>query len=253
MTLDQPLSARSNRLTHDAFKPPVETRQGEKALLCASRGAFFAPLTSSYALYERIRMGQLEPQHRFTPRMQIFADEYLSGEKSGKKFNAAAAARTAEYPVQYASRLLRHPEVKKYIVKRMEEYAMSSQEVIMRYTDLARAEIGDVVKLDPSGTRLVIDPQAVIANKRFIKQFGYDANGHPKVEFHDSVAALTNIARILGQFKDGLEVSGPGGGGVPVTMTVQFVNPDGSTANPQPNKPALPVGEEEDFTEIEEM
>src|SRR5512139_3422606 len=172
------------------------------------------------------------------PRYRIFADEFLSGEHTGKQYNATYAAAYAGYdynPSHYGSKLLRHPAVKEYIAKRLDALSMSAGEVLMRLTEIARHEVGDVVKLDPTGRFIEIDPNAVVLNKRFIKSITYDSNGNPKIEFHDAHAALRDIARIRSMFTDGVAISGPGGGGIPLAMTIQFVNPDGTTAAPNQN------------------
>jgi len=186
--------------------------------------------------------------------MQLFADEWLTGAHTGKRFNGVKAYEYAGYkldvvnPSANPSKLLRHPDVAEYIRKRMDEYAMSAEEVLLRFTAIARSEVGDVVKIGPNG-HLMIDPEAVLENKEFIKSFGFDSNGNPKVEFHDALAALRDIARIKGQFKDGLELSGAGG--APVTMQVVFV--DAQTGqNIEIEGQEKPEVEPEDFSEFDE-
>jgi len=184
--------------------------------------------------------------------MQLFADEWLTGEHTGKRFHIANAYKHAGYtvsevnPSANGSKLLRHPEVQEYIQKRMDEHAMSATEVLLRFTEIARSEVGDVVTLDPTGSHLKIDPEAVIENKQFISEFGFDSNGHPKIKFHDALAALRDIARVRGMMKDGLEISGPGGGAV--TMKVVFVDPDGSDGRPD----GVHEDEEEDAEDFSE-
>lgn len=187
-----------------------------------------------------------------TNRMYLFADEYISGAHTGKPFVATAAAKYAGYahPAQYGHKLLRHPDVKEYIQKHLDAHAMEAGEILARFTDIARAEIGDVVTMDDG--RLRIDNKEVLNNKKFIKSFGFDSNGNPKIEFHDAMQALRDIARIRGMMKDGLEVSGPGGGAVPVAMSVQFVDPDGSPSDLNEKSPDADDVEEEDFSDIEE-
>lgn len=186
------------------------------------------------------------------PRYKIFADEWLTGEHTGKPFHATRSYEYAGYalspsnPGANASKLLRHPDVQAYIKQRMDEHAMSATEVLLRFTSIARSEVGDVVVKDPVSQRLVIDPDAVIANKSFIKSFGFDSNGNPKIEFHDAVAALQNIARVRGMLKDGLEISGPGGGAV--NMKIQFVDPKGETFHPAGEEEEVEV---EDFSELD--
>lgn len=193
-----------------------------------------------------------------TGKQQAFADEWLTGAATGKQFNARAAAEHAGYtltetnPYSTGSKLLRHPEVKAYIDKAMKSQSMSAMEVLGRFTEIARAEIGDVVTKDDVTGRLKIDPDAVIENKKFIKAFGFDSNGNPKIDFHDTMQALRDIARVLGMMKDGLEVSGPGGGAVPVAVQVQFVRADGTTPSVGTESPDNDTqATEEDFSDLE--
>ena len=190
-------------------------------------------------------------------RMKVFADEWLTGAATGKKFNARAAAEHAGYstagqnPYQRGSKLLRHPEIREYIQKQLDEFSMSATEVLLRFTDLARADLGSAVKKGAHGG-LVYDEEAILKELRpYIKSFTIDSNGNPKVEFHDPVQALRDIARIRGMLKDGIEVSGPGGGAVPVAMSVQFVDPDGTQSDLNKERPENAVPQE-DFSDIED-
>lgn len=192
-------------------------------------------------------------EYDINPRHKIFADEWLTGEHTGKPFHGLAAYEYAGYvineanPYANASKLLRHPKVQAYLKKRMEEMAMTADEVLMRFSMVARSQVGDVVTLTPTG-HLTFDAQKVMENRHLIRSFGFDSNGQPKVEFHDSMDALKQVARVLGMLKDGLELSGPGG--APVSMKVEFVNPDGSAANLGPTN--APDAEEEDFSEYDD-
>lgn len=185
-------------------------------------------------------------------KMKVFADEWLTGANTGKRFNGKAAYEYAGYtlsisnPSANASKLLRHPEVQAYIKKRLEEHAMDATEVLLRFTDVARFDVGDVVRQNPSNQRLEIDPKAVLENKRFVKSFGLDSNGEYKIEFHDPMAALRDITRILGMVKDGLDIHTGGGS---ATLTVNFVDADG---NGMKLTKAQPEDEEpEDFSEFD--
>lgn len=188
------------------------------------------------------------------PRHRMFADEWLTGAATGKRFNMVAAYEHAGYsvdnnnPSANASKLYRHPKVSAYIERAMQAYAMDAREVLLRYTETARFEPGTVVTKDPMGGHLKHDVEEVLKNKKFIKNFSYDSNGNPKVEFQDPMTALLQITRILGMAKDGLELSGPGG--APIAMKVQFVDPDGSEMNLGPTNEN--DEEHEDFSEFDE-
>lgn len=185
-------------------------------------------------------------------RHKLFADEWLSGEQTGKPFNGRAAYEFAGYtisdsnPSGNASKLLRHPEVKAYIDDRLQEHSMDATEIMLRFSNIARSNIGDILVMAPNGN-VTVDEEALLENKHFIKSFGYDSNGNPKIEFHDPVAALRDLARVHSMFHDSVELGGPGG--VPLSMDVNFVMPDGQKAafGPTSEKEEDP----EDFTALD--
>jgi hypothetical protein len=193
-----------------------------------------------------------------TQKMKVFADEYISGAVSGKPYNANAALKVAKYGERcqnsYGSRLLRHPSVQAYIEKRLNENSISAAEIVSRWSDIARFNVGEVVKLDPTGTHVVFDPKEIIKNRTFIKSFGTDSNGNPKIEFHDPTVALQQLTRIRGLTGESGGLMG--GGGAPVTVVVVFVNPDGGQVGPVPQQLPPPEPEEDWETfeaELEEL
>ena len=167
-------------------------------------------------------------------RYRIFADEYLTGAVSGKPFNLAAAYEVAGYsvntdnPSANAYKVKNHPHVQRYIKLRMEELHMGADELLARFTAIARNEAGDVVTVNEHG-HLTIDPVQVMLKRKMIKSFSKDSNGNPKIVFHDAVDAMKEIARLLGLYKDGLDITS---GGAPMAVNVMFVNPDGQTVSP---------------------
>lgn len=80
-----------------------------------------------------------------TPQMFAFINYYLI------LFNGTEAARLAGYTgddaalASTASRLLNHPKVAREIDARLTRHAMSANEVLARYTQMARGDIADVV------------------------------------------------------------------------------------------------------------
>lgn len=177
------------------------------------------------------------------PRHRMFADEWLTGAATGKQFNAVAAYEHAGYqgggtnPSANANKLLRHAPVARYVAARLKESTLTAEEITYHLTQLARFRMGDVLELD-NRQQVTINPLKVIEFKRYVKSFGYDSNGNPKIEFHNPVDAIDKLMRILGMTKEGLELTGPGGG--PVTMQIQFVGPDGVVVSPdaQPQRGA---------------
>ena len=160
----------------------------------------------------------------------IFADEYLTGEATGRRFHGPSAYVHAGYklnkknPTAHPSDMLAKPRVKAYISRRMMEASMGAQEVLARFTDIARSEFGEVLELNPNTQTLKINYEKVLKFRRHIKNFTYDGNGQPKLEFHDPMQALMQIARILGLNKDHTQLTLGG----TAKLEVVFKNPDGT-------------------------
>lgn len=196
-------------------------------------------------------------KRKMTAKMRAFCDEYVSGAQTGRPFVGVAALRAAGYEhtsdasaYAHVSTMLKHPLVKQYINDVLEARSVTTLEVLDRFSDVSRLSVGDILRLDSTGKRLEIDPNKVIQYRRYLKSFGYDSNGNPKIEFHDPMDALKQVARIRGMMKDGLEVSGPNGGAIPVSMQVRFISPDGEQDTSIPEL-AAPSDDEEPIDEAE--
>jgi hypothetical protein len=89
-------------------------------------------------------------EDRLTPKESLFVSAYL-GEA---RFNATQAARVAGYRGSdgvlnvTAHRLLRNPKVSAIVNGRINEAAMSSNEVLSRLSDIARGKVTDVLDDD---------------------------------------------------------------------------------------------------------
>lgn len=157
--------------------------------------------------------------------MRAFVEEYCTGEQSGKKFNFTRAADTAGYadPPSQGHRLYRRPDVKAAINWRLNQLVIGNEEIVARLNALATTELGEAV--DTSGTYPKYNIEFIKANPHLVKSFKLDSNGNPVFEFHDPHAALKDLMKVRGMGKEGLEISGPGGGAVPVQLQVNFVRP----------------------------
>lgn len=160
-----------------------------------------------------------------TDKMRVFVEEYCTGERFGKPFNKTRAAEAAGYaePSSQGHHVYARPEVKAAIQWRLNQLVMTNEEIVARLNRLATGELGEVV--DTSGTYPKYDMEWLKKNKDLIKGFKLDSNGNAVIEFHDPHAALKDLMKVRGMGKEGLEISGPGGGAVPVQLQVNFVAP----------------------------
>lgn len=168
---------------------------------------------------------ELTPLERLpNERLRAFVIEYCTGEVSGKKYNATQAATVAGYadPHIQASRIKRREDVTAAIDWLLKQVAMRPEEIVARLTDMAAADLGEIVDTPDHGA-IQYNRAALRKYKHLIKSFKLDSNGNPVIEFHDPHAALKDLMRAYGMNKEGLELSGPGGGAIPVSLNVNFV------------------------------
>lgn len=157
-----------------------------------------------------------------TTKRRVFIEEYL------QCWNGAEAARRAGYahPRQEASRLLSNDDILARVTARIDELTMTADEALIRLADQARASIEDFIEFDSYGSRVWrVDLQGAQESGKLhvLKKLSYDAEGHPRLELHDSQRALELILKIHGAFKERFEHSGPGGGPLETVITVEYV------------------------------
>lgn len=157
--------------------------------------------------------------------MRAFVEEYCTGAVSGKKFNKTRAAAVAGYaePQPTSQRLYSRDDVKAAINWRLNQLVMTNEEIVARLNSIAQMDLSDIV--DTSTGHVKFNMEKLAEVKHLIKGFKYDSNGNPVLEFHDPHAALKDLMKVRGMGKEGLEISGPGGGAVPVQLQVNFVAP----------------------------
>lgn len=142
---------------------------------------------------------------KLTDKQQLFCEHYLIC------MNATKAAKLAGYsePTAYAigAENLRKPQIRAYIDARLNDVAMSANEVLTRLTAHARADIRDVLNdkgefdFDKGNTNDALGLVSEIEQK----EFGV------KVKMVSSQTALVTLARFHSLLTDKHEVSGPGG------------------------------------------
>lgn len=135
-----------------------------------------------------------------TTKQAVFVEEYL------RCWNATEAAKRAGYSEKTAyssgQRLLKDVEIAAEIQARIEERAMSADEVLDRLAQHARGSIEDFVDVD-SGMAIVDLRKARDAGKLHLaKKIRYFKEGGVEVELYDAQAALEKLGKAHGLFKD---------------------------------------------------
>jgi phage terminase small subunit len=187
-----------------------------------------------------------------SPKRIAFVEEYL------RTFNAADAARRAGYSERTArsmgQQLLTLVDVQAAIKARLNQNAMTTDEVLNRLAAQSRADLGVFFRLSerwtehPSPTQEVLDSsietdekghqitlykvRAVVLDtdklldphySHLIKKFSDTPRNGLSIELHDVQGALELIGRNLGMFKDKVELSGPNG--APLVIAIGGIDP----------------------------
>lgn len=150
-------------------------------------------------------------------KRRAFVDAYLAN-----GFNATQAAKEAGYSERTAyssgQRLLKNVEIADEIKRRMEEQAMSADEVIQAIGDIGRATIDDLMDVDGSGRPVFNFKRAQAEGKlHLIKEIIPTANGI-RVVLHDRMKALELMGKHHGLFADKAELDGK------LRVEVEYIN-----------------------------
>jgi phage terminase small subunit len=156
----------------------------------------------------------------FTKKQRVFIEEYL------QCWNASEAARRAGYSKRTANRiasnLLSKIDIQAEIQKRIDEKAMSADEVLLRLGDMARGDLGDFMDIQSMSFHLSLKKAKELGLTHLIKKVkqrttirqkkdGDEEEEHwIELEIHDPQAALDKLARIRGLYKDTLDVTSKG-------------------------------------------
>lgn len=124
---------------------------------------------------------------------KVWLEEYL------QCWNATEAARRAGYAHPNVSGPTNKKTMADAIAERLEEKAMSADEVLLRLAEQARAEQTAYIRAD--GT---VDLNGLLAADKghLIAGIKWDRNDNRIVEFHNAQKALELIGRHHGLFKD---------------------------------------------------
>lgn len=134
-----------------------------------------------------------------TYKQQLFVSFYL-GEAEG---NASEAARMAGYalPDKSGSRLVGKSRIRAAIDAKLDEVALTSNEILARLSGHATADIGDFLKFSGGSYILDLDKARKRGKLHLIKKLRPTKFG-TAIELHDSQAALVHLGKYRGLFKD---------------------------------------------------
>ena len=150
-------------------------------------------------------------EHNLTNKQFLFCEHYIQTSNGTKSSRLAGyKGKTDNVHAVNASRLLRKPKIRAYLADRYKEFAMTSDEVLMRLASIARASLTDYC--DENGT---IDWAKVHKDGYALKSVQKGS----KLEFESKLRALELIGKAQAMFSDKLEVAG---GDKPITVRVEY-------------------------------
>jgi phage terminase small subunit len=141
-----------------------------------------------------------------TNKQRMFVEAYL------ECFNATEAARRAGYQGNDATlgavgyENLRKPQIAVKIRERLQESAMSADEVMQRLAEQARGDVGDFIAIDEKGD-FVIDWTAARGKTHLIRSLKHTSHGIA-VELYDAQSALDKLARTHSLYADNVKHTG---------------------------------------------
>lgn len=151
-------------------------------------------------------------EYNLTNKRFLFCEHYIQTNGNGTLSSRLAGFKGESDNVHAvnASRLLRNPKIRAYLADRYKEFAMSSDEVLMRLASIARSSLTDYC--DENGT---IDWKKVHKDGYALKSIKKGS----KLEFESKLRALELIGKAQAMFTEKLEVAG---GDSPIRIRVEY-------------------------------
>lgn len=151
-------------------------------------------------------------------KQQLFIDNYLIS------YNATQSAIAAGYSQNTATEIgyenLRKPHIAEAIQRRLQESAMSADEVLMRLAEHARGDLDDVLNSEgdldikkarrAKKTRLI--KKWTRKHRVFTNDEGVTEETTDSIEMYDAQAALVHLGKHHKLFTDKQEITGKDGG-----------------------------------------
>lgn len=157
-----------------------------------------------------------EKPKKLTNKQKAFIECYL------RTWNATQAAIEAGYSERTAYSIgpenLKKPEISEEIERRLAELKMSADEVILRYSQIARADIGDFMDITTMTAQVDLHKAKEAKKTGLIKKVkqrttitthkdGSESEDHwIELELHDPLRALEQLGRHLKLFTDRVEI-----------------------------------------------
>lgn len=155
-----------------------------------------------------------------TPRERRFVEEYVVDLNGKAAAIRAGLGKTPKSATEIASRMRKKAPIAAAISELINERAGTTSVVVLneiariafaKFTDYGRIENGALVITDTD--KLTEDQLAAIAE---ITETTTESSRTIKIRLHDKSSALDKLAKVLGLYRERVEVSGPNGGPIEI-------------------------------------
>jgi phage terminase small subunit len=167
-----------------------------------------------------------------TNKQRVFVEEYLSC------WNATEAARRAGFahPNKQGPRLLVSVGIQAAVRERIQEKAMSADEVLLRLASMARGDMGDFLDVSSMGFQIDLNHAKETGLTHLIKKVkmrtqttlnkeGVETETHDiEIELYDAQSALVQLGRHYKLFTDKTDITSDGKA---VTFRIVYDEHDG--------------------------
>lgn len=174
-----------------------------------------------------------QDEGKLTPKQEAFVREYLSTSNASEAYRRAydASGMTDKSINENASRLLKNVKVAARLAaaqaKLAEKHGVTAERVIRELALIGFANMSDYISINDGGayvdlSKLTREQAAAIGeitSETYVEGKGEDAQVVKRTKFklNDKRAALVDLGKHLGLFKEIKELSGPNGGPIEVT------------------------------------
>lgn len=173
-----------------------------------------------------------DEQPKLTKANKVFISEYLSCFNGTEAYSRAYPKAKRDSARANAAELLAKPSIKAEIQRRLEEVHMGADEALKLYSDIARGDITefltpfgnlDIDKLRESGKGKLVKK----IKQKTITKIGKGKNDEDaeivdtEIELYPADAAIQNILKIHGRFKENIDITS---GGEKITVVIKDRN-----------------------------
>jgi phage terminase small subunit len=192
----------------------IHAQQGAWCPFCHFQGSILnGGLLYRWIMDVQIAAPAAEPMPVVSAKRQRFAEEYLID------LNAKQVAIRSGYSEKSAHssgpRMLTFVEVKRYIALRQKQIAeavqLTPEAIAGELAQIGFATIADYITIDKTGTHKIDLSKCTPDQLRAIGKLGGDGS----IQLH-KLRALDQLAKLLGFYRESVEVSGPDGGAIEI-------------------------------------